>query len=55
MGVAPAVDDAAFSMAVSAVGDPITTDGGTAVIKVLKQETSPDQLALAKDKLLRSC
>lgn len=51
LGVSAAVDDAAFKMAVGAVSDPIATDAGTAVIKVVeKQETAPDQLALARDK-----
>jgi len=50
LGVAPAVDDKAFSMPVGAVSDPIPTDTGTAVIKVLeKKEVTPDELKSAKD------
>jgi len=50
LGVAPAVDDKAFSMPVGAVSDPIPTDTGTAVIKVLeKKEVTPDELKNSKD------
>src|SRR4029079_4169158 len=37
LGVAPAVQDAAFKLAVNAVSDPIATDNGTAVIKVIEK------------------
>jgi peptidyl-prolyl cis-trans isomerase D len=51
LGAAPAVDERAFTLPVGAVSDPITTDNGTAVIKVLeKQEVTPEQFAAAKDK-----
>ncbi len=51
LGAAPAVDEKAFALPVGAVSDPITTDNGTAVIKVLeKQEVTPEQFAAAKDK-----
>ncbi len=40
LGVAPAVEDAAFKLAVGAVSDPIATDNGTAVIKVRREESS---------------
>ena len=50
LGVAPAVEDKAFSMSVGAVSDPIATDTGTAVIKVLdKKEVTPDEWKSAKD------
>jgi peptidyl-prolyl cis-trans isomerase D len=50
LGVAPAVEDAAFAMPVGAVSDPISVANGTAVIKVLqKQETTPEDYNLAKD------
>ena len=50
LGVAPAVDDKAFSMPVGAVSDPIPTDTGTAVIKVLeKKEVTPEELKSARD------
>jgi len=51
LGVAPAVDDVAFKLPAGAVSDPIATDNGAAVIKVLeKQETTPSDFAAAKDK-----
>jgi peptidyl-prolyl cis-trans isomerase D len=51
LGVAPAVEDAAFRMPVGAVSDPIVVANGAAVIKVVaKQEVTPEDLALAKDK-----
>ncbi|HEX3703888.1 MAG TPA: peptidyl-prolyl cis-trans isomerase [Vicinamibacterales bacterium] len=51
LGSATAVDDAAFTLPVGGVSDPIATDNGTAVIKVLeKQEVTPEQLAAARDK-----
>jgi peptidyl-prolyl cis-trans isomerase D len=51
LGAAPAVDEKAFTMPAGAVSDPIITDNGTAVIKVLeKQEVTPEQFAAAKDK-----
>ena len=51
LGVAPAVDDVAFKLAVGAVSDPIATDNGSAVIKVLeKQQVAPADLAGVKDK-----
>ncbi len=39
LGVAPAVEDAAFKLAVGAVSDPIATDNGTAVIKVVEKKS----------------
>ncbi len=51
LGVAPSVDDVAFRMAAGSVSDPIATDNGAAVIKVVeKQETSPSDYSAAKDK-----
>jgi peptidyl-prolyl cis-trans isomerase D len=51
LGVAPAVEDAAFLMPVGAVSDPISVPNGTAIVKVLeKQETTPENYALAKDR-----
>ncbi|HWF86480.1 MAG TPA: peptidylprolyl isomerase, partial [Vicinamibacterales bacterium] len=51
LGVAAAVEEAAFKLPVGGVSEPIATDNGTAVIKVLeKQEVTPEQLAAAKDK-----
>jgi peptidyl-prolyl cis-trans isomerase D len=46
LGQAPAVLRTAFSMAVGAVSDPIDSDAGPVVIKVLeKQEATPEELA----------
>jgi peptidyl-prolyl cis-trans isomerase D len=39
VGVAPAVDEAAFALAAGAVSDAITTDTGAAIIKVLEKQT----------------
>jgi peptidyl-prolyl cis-trans isomerase D len=51
LGNAPGVADAAFKMTVGSVSDPITTDTGAAVVKLVeKQETSPSDYAAAKDK-----
>jgi peptidyl-prolyl cis-trans isomerase D len=51
LGAAAAVEDAAFKLPVGGVSEPIATDNGTAVIKVLdKQEVTPEQLGAARDK-----
>jgi peptidyl-prolyl cis-trans isomerase D len=51
LGVAPAVQDAAFKLAVNAVSDPIATDNGTAVIKVIeKKEVTPEEWTSSKDR-----
>jgi len=51
LGVAPAVEEAAFKMAVGSTSDPIAVDNGTAVIKLVeKQEVTPSDYALARDK-----
>ena len=51
LGVAPAIDDAAFRMSAGAVSDAIAVDNGAAVIKVIeKQEATPADYTLAKDK-----
>jgi peptidyl-prolyl cis-trans isomerase D len=50
LGNAPAVLDAAFALATGAVSDPISTDTGTAIVKVLeKQGVSPDDFAANKE------
>jgi peptidyl-prolyl cis-trans isomerase D len=50
LGTAPAVLDAAFKLAQGAVSDPIPTDNGSAIVKVLdKQETSAAELEHSKD------
>jgi peptidyl-prolyl cis-trans isomerase D len=51
LGVAPAVMDAAFALPVGAVSDPITTDTGTALVKVVdKQEVTPTEWAANRDR-----
>jgi peptidyl-prolyl cis-trans isomerase D len=51
LGAAPAVDDAAFKMTVGSTSEPIAVDNGAAVIKLVeKQEVSPSDYALARDK-----
>ncbi len=51
VGVTPAISDAAFKLAVGSVSDPIATDNGTAIVKVIeKQETSASDWANAKDR-----
>ena len=50
LGSAASVADAAFKLATDAVSDPIATDNGTAIIKVLdKQETTTDDFEHNKD------
>ncbi len=50
LGVAPAIEDKAFSLPVGAVSEPIATDNGTAVIKVLeKKEVTPEEWKNSKD------
>ncbi len=52
LGISPAVDAAAFSLPQGGVSDPIVTDTGAVVVKVLeKKETTPAELAAAKDAL----
>jgi peptidyl-prolyl cis-trans isomerase D len=51
LGVAPAVEDLAFTLAAGTVSDPIPTDTGTAVIKVLeKKEVTSEEWTTAKDR-----
>jgi peptidyl-prolyl cis-trans isomerase D len=45
VGVSPAVDAAAFSLPVGGVSDPIVTDNGAAIVKVLeRQDVKPEEL-----------
>ena len=41
VGVSPAVDTVAFAMQPNAVSDPITTDNGTVIVKVLERQDPP--------------
>ena len=51
LGMAPAITDAAFGLSQGQVSDPITTDQGTVIIKVLeKQEVTPTELVSNKDR-----
>jgi peptidyl-prolyl cis-trans isomerase D len=51
LGVAPAVMDAAFALPEGGVTDPIATDNGTAVVKVVeKKEVTPAEWIEAKDR-----
>jgi len=51
LGNAPAVTEAAFTLAAGSVSDPIATDNGTAVIKVVeKKEVTPEEWTSSKDR-----
>jgi peptidyl-prolyl cis-trans isomerase D len=51
LGVAPAVEDAAFKLPVGGVSDAIATDNGTAIVKVIeKKEVTPEEWTTAKDR-----
>jgi peptidyl-prolyl cis-trans isomerase D len=51
LGIAPAVHEVAFGLPVGAVSGPIATGNGAAIVKVIeKQETSPADYALVKDR-----
>jgi parvulin-like peptidyl-prolyl isomerase len=51
LGASPAVADVAFKLPAGAVSDPIATDNGTAVIKVLeKKEVTPEEWTSGKDR-----
>ena len=51
LGNAPAVEDVAFTLPVGAVSNPIPTDNGTAVVKVLeKKEVTPEEWTSSKDR-----
>jgi len=50
IGVSPEVDKVAFGLAAGAVSDPIVTDRGTVIVKVLeKDEVTPEEFATAKE------
>jgi peptidyl-prolyl cis-trans isomerase D len=52
VGVSPAIDAAAFSLPQGGVSDPIVTDTGAVVVKVLeKKDTTAAELATAKNAL----
>jgi parvulin-like peptidyl-prolyl isomerase len=48
-GVSPAIDAAAFALPAGAVSDPITTDSGAVIVKVLeKQAPTAEEIAAGK-------
>jgi peptidyl-prolyl cis-trans isomerase D len=50
LGTAPAVEEAAFSLPVGAVSEPIATENGTSVIKVLeRKDVTPEEWTSARD------
>jgi peptidyl-prolyl cis-trans isomerase D len=49
-GVSPAIDAVAFKLPVGSVSDPITTDNGTVIIKVLeRKDPTPAEVTTAKE------
>jgi len=51
-GVSPAIDAAAFALPVGGVSDPIVTDTGAVIVKVLeRKDVTPDELAKGKQGL----
>jgi len=51
-GVSPALDAAAFALPAGAVSDPVVTENGAAVVKVVeRKDVAPDELAKQKDTL----
>jgi hypothetical protein len=52
VGISPAVDTIAFAMQPGAVSDPIVTDNGTVIVKMLeRQDPAPSDAATAKTSL----
>jgi peptidyl-prolyl cis-trans isomerase D len=52
VGASPAIDAAAFALAANAVSDPIMTDNGPVIVKVLeKKEPTAEEIAAGKDAL----
>jgi peptidyl-prolyl cis-trans isomerase D len=52
IGVSPAVDAVAFTMAAGSVSDPIKTDNGAVVVKVLeKKDPTPQEIAAGKQQM----
>jgi parvulin-like peptidyl-prolyl isomerase len=50
IGVSPAVDAVAFSLPIGGVSDPVVTDNGAVVVKVLeKKDVTPEELAKGQD------
>jgi peptidyl-prolyl cis-trans isomerase D len=52
VGVTPAVDAVAFALPAGAVSDPITTDNGAVIVKVLeRKDVTPEEVKAGKDKV----
>jgi len=52
VGVSPAIDAVAFSLPVGQVSDPIRTENGAAIVRVLdRQEAKPEEIAAARQQL----
>jgi peptidyl-prolyl cis-trans isomerase D len=51
-GVSPALEAAAFSLPAGAVSDPVVTENGAAIVKVVeRKDVAPDELAKQKESL----
>ena len=51
-GISPALEAAAFSLPAGAVSDPVVTDNGAAIVKVIeRKDIAPDELAKQKESL----
>ena len=51
-GVSPAIDAAAFTLPAGAVSDPIVTDNGAVIVKVVeKKDVTPTELASGKSSI----
>ena len=52
LGVSPAVESAAFALPAGGVSDPVTTDNGAVIVKVLeKKEVTPAEISAGKEQL----
>jgi peptidyl-prolyl cis-trans isomerase C len=52
VGVSPAIEAAAFTLPQGAVSDPIVTENGAAIVKVVeRKDVAADELAKQKDSL----
>jgi parvulin-like peptidyl-prolyl isomerase len=50
IGISPEVDKAAFGLPAGAVSDPIVSDNGTVIVKVVeKDEVTPDEFRTARE------
>jgi hypothetical protein len=52
IGVSPAIDAAAFALPANGVSDPIVTDNGAVIVKVVeKKDVTADELKTGRDQL----